>query len=230
MQEKIINTSILVVAAHPDDELLGCGATIARHTARGDEVSVLILGEGITARYATRGKAPPAAVQALQAKAKKANTIVGVSRVFFGDLPDNRFDSVDLLDIVKTIEAVKKEICPTIIYTHFQYDLNIDHRRTYQAVMTATRPVPKESVHAIFSFEVASSSEWNPGHPFIPDYYVKVEKTFHLKQKALGLYRSEMRPYPHPRSFKGIEILARYRGLTVGQKLVEAYQTVRTIQ
>ena len=152
---------VLVVAAHPDDEVLGCGGAIARHIQEGDKVYVLILAEGITSRDAIRNKKKRTIeLQKLSNSTKKSHKILGATSVKTFDLPDNRMDSVDLLDVVKIIEKEIKKINPRIIYTHHIGDLNIDHYITHRAVMTACRPEPKRSVKKIFCFEIPSSTEW----------------------------------------------------------------------
>ena len=147
---------ILIVAAHPDDEVLGCGGTIARYSKSGSEVYCLILGEGATSRYASRKKADFSEVRVLKKQAKEAGRILGVKEQFFSDFPDNSFDSVPILKIIKEIKRIKDIVMPDIIYTHHYGDLNIDHGIVYKAVLTASRPLKHESVREIYSFEVPS--------------------------------------------------------------------------
>lgn len=223
---------VLVVAAHPDDEVLGAGGMMARHIAQGDDVAVLILGEGISSRYAKREMAKPQELEALKRGAKKAMAALGVKKLTFGDFPDNRFDSVDLLDLVKCIEKVKKAFKPAIIYTHHDGDLNIDHALTARAVITATRPVRTETVKKIFAFEILSSSEWNfqrSATAFKPNCYFDISKYINRKVKAFSAYTSEEGGHLHPRSEEGIRLLAQYRGLQAGMKACEAFELVREI-
>ncbi len=227
------NRTVLVIAAHPDDEVLGCGGTIARHTLQGDEAYCLILGEGITARYADRGKAKQEELKQLTLEAEQAASILGIKKVFFGNLPDNRFDTAPLLEIVKAIEEVKSEVKPDIVYTHHHGDLNIDHLITFRAALTACRPVKGESVTEIYSFAVPSSTEWNSPDAetyFMPNIFVDISETFGKKVEALKAYHSEVREYPHPRSPKSLEIIARYWGISAGIKLAEAFRLVREIR
>lgn len=224
--------NILIVAAHPDDEILGAGGVACWHLAKGDRVSSLILGEGITSRFLKRSEARHHQVRKLQERSKKALHYLGVRRNFYFQLPDNRFDSVDFLDIVKIVESVKKQVRPNIIYTHHPGDLNIDHRLTCHAVVTATRPMPKESVKRILAFEIPSSTEWNfahPEHAFTPNVYVDISKYLNTKVKAFQRYVSEVQPGTHPRSLKGIQTLAIWRGLQVGVKAAESFQLIRDI-
>lgn len=223
---------ILVVAAHPDDEVLGAGATMARHVAKGDSVAVLILGEGVTSRYDQRNQAPASKLNALKMQSRKALEALGISKVYFSDFPDNRFDSCDLLDLVKAVEKVKREIRPEIIYTHHRGDLNIDHRLAFEAVITATRPIKSETVKKILSFEVLSSTEWNfscSSQSFVPNVFVDVSKFLAKKLKAFKIYRSEVRSSYHPRSLEGIRTLSRWRGLQVGTQAAETFVLVREI-
>lgn len=222
---------ILVVAAHPDDEILGVGGTIIRHMKEGDEVFVLILGEGQTSRWKNRDEAPVKLLEDLHADSVYANQILGVKQLWFADLPDNRFDQMNLLDITKEIEGKLKLIKPDIVYTHFGDDLNLDHRITFQAVITATRPVDDYSVKEIYVFETLSSTEWNFNSPaFKPNVFVNIENELERKLEAMMCYKNEIRQYPHPRSQEGIKALARFRGLTVALKAAEGFQAVRIIR
>ncbi|OGO20352.1 MAG: GlcNAc-PI de-N-acetylase [Chloroflexi bacterium RBG_16_50_9] len=224
---------VLVIAAHPDDEVLGCGGTIARHAQQGDEVDCLMLGEGITSRRSRREDVNTKELQQLKSDARQAARVLGIKKVFFKDFPDNRFDSVPLLDIVKAIEEVKGKGRPEIIYTHHHGDLNIDHEITFKAVLTACRPLPGETVKEIYSFEVPSSTEWHAGSAqnyFMPDVFVDVAATFPKKTEALKAYRTESREYPHPRSPRALEIIARRWGVAVGRELVEAFKLVRWVK
>ena len=154
---------VLVIAAHPDDEVLGCGATIARLTQEGHEVYIAILGEGITSRYQQREQADRSLVEALHARGRQVAELLGVRDLFLYNLPDNRFDTVPLLDVVKIIEELIERLKPEVIYTHHGGDLNIDHVVTHRAVLTATRPVTDQPVQEIYAFEVPSSTEWTFG-------------------------------------------------------------------
>lgn len=224
---------VLVVAAHPDDEVLGCGATIARHAKVGDEVHVVILAEGVTSRDKVRERnSHTMELSKLAKDAHAANKILGVHSVTLHDLPDNRLDSVNLLDVVKLVEDYVQAIKPDILYTHHIGDVNIDHRRIHEAVITATRPQPGQTVKTLLFFEVQSSTEWQPpgsGPPFAPNWFVDISSTLALKMKALRVYKTEMRPWPHSRSCEAVEYLARWRGATVGCEAVEAFVVGRQI-
>ncbi len=222
---------VLVVAAHPDDEVLGCGGTMAALAQAGHEVYVLILGEGVTSRDEIRDPLARAKeIEALRQAARKAAQILGAKEVFFEDLPDNRFDTVPFLEIVKKIERIKTKVRPEIIFTHYEGDLNIDHQITARAVMTATRPLPGETVNSIYSFEVLSSTEWNFFTNFKPNVYVDISKNLEKKFKALSLYVNELRNFPHPRSLDGVRIQASYRGIEVGVLAAEVFLLVRSVK
>lgn len=220
---------ILVVAAHPDDEALGCGGTIARHGAEGDSVTVAFLTDGVGARNEATGGSTDS--HARCAAAAKAADVLGVEPPVFLNFPDNRLDTVTLLDIVQAIEGVVRKIRPSRIYTHHSGDLNVDHRLCHQAVITATRPMPGRSVRAIYGFEVPSSTEWMFGSrcPFQPNRFVDVSAFVTAKLAALQCYEDEMRPFPHPRSARAVEALAVWRGATAGLDAAEAFTVIRQV-
>ncbi len=228
-----MNKKVLVIAAHPDDEVLGCGGTIARHVQDGDCVNVLILAEGITSRGPQEGQDKHKKdLLKLRRSAEKANEILGVSRLVFMSLPDNRMDSIDRLDVVKIIEGFLEKYKPSVIYTHHSGDVNVDHRYTHEAVITACRPTPNFCVKRLLFFEVASSTEWqipSSAPVFCPTWFVDISLTLQLKLKALQAYITEMRDFPHSRSIKAIESLACWRGATIGVEAAEAFVLGRNI-
>lgn len=225
------NKVVLIVAAHPDDEILGCGGTAKKLASCGHTVYTLILGEGITSRDEKRDRDDRIEeIISLKEQVKKANSIVGIKNVFLYDFPDNRFDTVPLLDIVKVVEKVKNELMPDIIFTHFEHDLNIDHQITYNAVLTATRPQKGECVKEIYSFEVLSSTEWNYPIRFSPDVFFDISGHIESKKEAMAVYKSELREYPHPRSLEGIGLNAKNWGMKVGVGYAEAFKLVRWVR
>lgn len=225
--------TVLVIAAHPDDEVLGCGATIAKHIRAGDEVHVMILAEGVTSRDDVRERdSRSSELSDLARVAQRANAILGVTSLTLHDFPDNRMDSVDLLEVVKVVEECIRAKKPDVVYTHHGGDVNIDHRRIQEAVVAATRPQPGQTVQTLLFFEVQSSTEWQaPGSfpPFVPNWFVDVSSTLPLKMQALEAYRCEMRDWPHARSLKALEHLAHWRGATVGCEAAEAFMLGRRI-
>ena len=220
--------SILVVAAHPDDEVLGCGGTIAKLSNKGFNINVVFLSDGESSRENLKN------IHKLNANrrsnAKKALNILGCNSIEFLDYPDNRLDSIDLLDIVKEIEKLIDKFKPQIIFTHYMHDLNIDHQIAHKAVITASRPQPNHIVNELIFFEIPSSTEWNLNKSFMPNYFVDISNTLTNKIKALKYYQKEMRPYPHPRSIKSIKNLSYYRGTTIGCKSAEAFIIGRKIE
>ncbi|MBO1063874.1 PIG-L deacetylase family protein [Anabaena sp. 54] len=226
-------TTVLVVAAHPDDEVLGCGGAIAKHAQQGDNVHILILAEGATSRDEKRDRSHfQRELSALASAAKQASEILGSTSVSLKDFPDNRMDGCELLDIVKVIEDAVTHIHPQIVYTHHNGDVNIDHRRVHEAVITACRPKPGSSIKTLLFFEVPSSTEWRPpgsAPSFAPNWFVDISETLTLKLKALEAYSLEMCPYPHPRSIESVEYLARWRGSTVGVEAAEAFMLGRNL-
>jgi LmbE family N-acetylglucosaminyl deacetylase len=223
---------VLVVASHPDDEVLGVGGTLVRHAAEGAAVDILILAEGATSRDATRDPAARAAeLEALRGASRRAAAILGVNAPRFGNLPDNRMDSVDLLDVIKLVEKVVAQVRPDIVYTHHAYDLNVDHQITHRAVLTACRPLPGTSVTAVYAYETVSSTEWSiAGGGFQPTHFVDVARYLDRKIAALNAYESEMRPPPHARSIAAVKALAQLRGFSVGIDSAEAFVVVRQLR
>ena len=225
--------NILIIVAHPDDEVLGCGGSMAKWSQGGNDVHVLIMVEGITSRDKSRDRVTRQnELSHLAQSAKKAGKILGVQSVELLDYPDNRMDSVDLLDVVKTIEKYVEKLKPEVVMTHHAGDLNIDHQITHQAVITACRPQPGQTVKRILSFEVPSATQWQSptiGNPFVPNWFEDISESLDLKIEALHAYQSEMREWPHPRSLRAVEHLARWRGALVGCEVAEAFMLNRFI-
>lgn len=221
--------SILVLAAHPDDEVLGCGGTIARHVAAGDQVHVAILAQGLY----SRGEPTAEQVSGLHAAAERANGLLGVSSLSLFDYPDNSMDTVARLAVTQTIEQLVAEHRPRTVYSHWIGDVNIDHRRIHEAVVAACRPQPGHPVESLLFFEVASSTEWQPpgsAPAFQPNWFVDIAATLDTKLAALAAYQAELRDWPHPRSLRGVEHLARWRGSTIGCEAAEAFVLGRRLR
>lgn len=218
---------VLVVAAHADDEALGCGGTIAKHIAMGDTVQVLFMTDGVSARSGNSAVDSEIRNTGLTC----AMNVLGVNHFRCFDFPDNQMDSVPLLTVTKAIEGIIEQYQPTIIYTHFAHDLNIDHQITHQAVMTACRPIKGHSVKKIFSFEVLSSTEWNsPSQPvFTPQFINNIDDYWLKKVQALQCYQTELRDFPHSRSIECIESQAVLRGASHGFNKAEAFQVERIL-
>ena len=223
--------NIAAIFAHPDDETLGCGGTLARLSQLGHKVSIIICGEGITARYESPEMAPAIELEALDKSLSNAAKCLGVKNVIHLDWPDNRFDQRPLLDLTKAIEKELKVINPNVIFTHHTGDLNMDHRYVYDAVMAATRPLPGSKIKQIYSCEVLSSTNWaGPAStPFMPTRFVDISDTLDKKIEAMSYYDSEVAPFPHPRSPKAIKAQAQFRGAESGLLAAEAFMVVRQI-
>lgn len=228
--EKVVK-KVLVVVAHPDDEILGCGATIRKMVDEGAEAYSLILSAGKASRDDSEESLVDAQ-SALRDEMGKANAIIQVKKVFTADFPDNTFDTVPLLSIVKKVEEIKRLIEPDVIFTHHIGDMNIDHQLTHKAVLTATRPMAEECVKEIYSFEVPSSTEWNSfskDTAFVPNVFFDVSETLQYKIQAMAKYESELCDYPHTRSLEYIADSAKLWGAKVGLNNAEAFMLIRKV-
>jgi len=230
---EMLGKKVLVVAAHPDDEVLGCGGTIARLGDCGIEVYIALLADGVGSREvsATDAKDSDHFLRRRQA-AHNAAQILGARSVVFGDFPDNRMDMVALLDIVQFIEQLVFRLRPDAVLTHHAGDLNIDHRLINQAVLTACRPIPSAPVRTVLFFEVPSSTEWqvpSSDIAFLPNFFVETTTQLDRYHKALEAYADEIRPWPHCRSYEALNHLSRWRGATVGVEAAEAFIIGRTL-
>ncbi len=219
----------LIIAAHPDDEILGCGGTISKLISAGDEVNILILGEGITSRADIDVSEVKEQLRKLHDQSKKVADFLGVSKLYMENFPDNRFDTVALLDITKKIEKIIDETKPETIYTQHGGDLNIDHERTFRATMTAARPMAGCSVKALYAYEVASSTEWAMqkfSPEFKPSRFVDISGYFDKKIEAMKMYEGETREFPHPRSEKALYSQACKWGSSIGFEKAEAFEVI----
>lgn len=230
-----LNKRILVVVAHPDDELLGLGATMHQLiNEQNCEVRAVILGEGITSRSDERSsKQWEKELKIHRQNIEQARKAIGYKSVGIYAFPDNRFDTVALLDIIKVIEKEKEIFQPEIIFTHHGGDVNIDHQRTFEAVITATRPMEGEIVKTVITFETPSGTEWiasSDPRKFIPNLFITVNKeNIQAKVKGMESYEFEKRKHPHPRSPEALEIRAAMWGLSVGSNFVEAFNIIRHV-
>lgn len=222
-----------MIAAHPDDEVLGCGGTMAKLAAAGHDVHVGILGEGVTSRHARRDDAAPSDLRKLHECAAQVGTFLGARDVRFGGLPDNRFDTVALLDVVKLLEGWIEAVAPERVYTQNGGDLNIDHAVTYRATLTATRPMAGSGVRALYAYAVASSTEWSFSRfapVFSPNVFVDISSTLERKVAAMAMYETEARPFPHPRSAEALRAAAAHWGAAAGVFGAEPFELVRWIE
>jgi LmbE family N-acetylglucosaminyl deacetylase len=233
---------ILVIVAHPDDEVLGAGGVILKHIQSGDEVKIIIMATGIMARRKSGLKNETTysipnselvkmkkEIESLKKDAIRAAKMLSVTDISFYNLPDNEMDSISLLKVVKIIESEIKNKKPDRIYTHHKHDLNIDHRIVFQACLTASRPINNKSIDLI-SFEVPSSTEWNYPNTFSPNYFVCINKQLSKKMKAMKCYKTELEKFPHTRSLEYIKINANRWGAISGNTSAEAFEIIRKIE
>lgn len=225
--------NILVIAAHPDDEVLGCGGTIARYAAEGAAVSILILANGLSSRadYDPVRDAP--LMKLHHERAERAGRLLGAREVVLAGFPDQKMETVPLLDVTQRIEREIARVEPEIVFTHHGGDLNLDHVITFRATMTATRPMAGRPVKRLYSYEVGSSTEWSFQQfapPFHPTTFVDIAPHLEVKIAAMQVYESEARVFPHPRSPEALRAQAQFRGASVGLCAAEAFCCVREIR
>jgi LmbE family N-acetylglucosaminyl deacetylase len=218
--------NILVVAAHPDDELLGLGGTVKKHFDKGDNVICVIVSQGISSRGLSDIE-NEIALTNLNDNLTSATDLIGYFKVIRLNLPDNRLDSIDLLDVIKKLEEIILEFEPNIVFTHYNNDLNIDHQIVSKAVLTACRPIKGSTIEKLYFFETPSSTEWNfIESNYKPNYFVDITLTIETKLKAMKIYNSEIRKFPHPRSIEALDAIARKWGSVVGYEYAEAFMLV----
>lgn len=219
------NKKILIIAAHPDDEILGCGGIIFK-LKQYNKFKIIFLTNGVSARSKDKNK-----ILKRKKECKKLFKYLEIEKPTFLDFPDNKLDKLPLLKIVKKIEKIIKSYKPEIVFTHYENCLNIDHQITYRATITACRPLKNISVEKILSFEVLSSTEWGvfKKKSFEPNYYFEITNEIKNKIKAMKFYKSELKNYPHSRSLKAIETLAKFRGISSGFKYAEGFVLVRAL-
>lgn len=219
---------ILVVAAHPDDEAIGIGGTIHRWASEGKSVACLFMADGETSRAGGEAR-----VDGRHSAAERAAAALKYQLLSNLQWPDNRLDQVPLLDLVQSLQTQIDAFAPDTVLTHSASDLNVDHRLTLDAVLTACRPQPGQGVKRLLSYEVASATGWRPwqGTNFEPNFYVSLsEVNWNAKLAALDVYRDEMRDAPHARSLAALDALATFRGSSVGVARAEALSILRWME
>ena len=226
----LFKKKVLVVAAHSDDDALGCGGTLIKLAHKGHEIHTIYFTDGVSSRK--KGKDSKKKILKRKKHSLEASKILGIKTLKNFSYPDNQLDTVPLLKITRNIENAINKIKPDILFTHYENDLNVDHQVIFKAVLTATRPKPRLKLNKIFLFETLSSTEWKYSikkQQFNPNYFVDISKTINKKIKAFSCYKDEVCDWPHPRSLKGIKNLAMIRGQSVGKKFCEAFYLLREI-
>jgi len=230
----MVELKVLVIAAHPDDEVYGVGGTMVKHVQKGDEVYVCMLTEGVTTQY--RNTMNKISLHELIKQKKKeslrAAKILGIKKIFFFDLPDMKLNTIPHPEINQPIEECIATLLPEIVYTHHWGDVNKDHRLAFESTMVAVRPGLKSSIKKVLIYETPSSSEWNAPiltNQFLPNVFVDISDVLDLKIQAMKAYKSELRPFPHPRSIEAVTTYAKKRGLEVGKEVVECFMLIREI-
>ena len=233
---------VLVIVAHPDDEVLGMGGTLRKLSVKNHDIKVVFLATGIAARRSdkfrnetkykinkTLIKKMEEQIKKLRLDAKRALKILGIDDIEFYNFPDNEMDTISNLEITKTIENIIKKFKPDVIYTHTKNDINVDHRAIFNATITATRPSTRVNVKKVICFEVPSSSEWNFGDTFSPNIFVDIKRELSYKKKAIQAYKTELKKFPHPRSANSLDIIAKRWGTVSGFEASEAFELIREL-
>jgi LmbE family N-acetylglucosaminyl deacetylase len=214
-----MSRSVLVIAAHPDDEVLGCGGTVALHARAGDEVTAVIACEGESVRYGPGGVGQ-------SEHSRRAAEMLGLKESRRLGFPDQRLDTLTLLDLIAPLERAVREVRPAVVYCQFGGDANRDHELLFRAALVATRPL-EPFLEAVYAFDTASSTEWGYPRSFVPDTWVDISTTLEQKLCAMACYESEVRPYPHPRSLEALRHRAHSWGNQCCMEAAEVFMTVR---
>ena len=234
--------NILILAAHPDDEILGMGGTIKKFTKTKNNVKIVIFATGIAARRSTNYKNSTSykadkktnqkihqQIVSLRKDAKNAAKVLGVTDIEFLDFPDNEMDLISNLQITKVIEKIIKNFKPDQVFTHTNFDVNVDHRALYNATLTATRPKKGSKIKKVFAFEIPSSTEWYFPTQFSPNVFVNIESEIKSKIQALSKYKTELEDFPHPRSKDALESISKKWGSVSGYNNAEAFYLIREL-
>ncbi len=223
---------VLIIASHPDDEVLGCGGLISKLKKRDCDFFVLFLGEGSTCRFDNiSDKEALEAIKHRESCAMKALEFLDIKNYFFNRFPCGRFDTIPIIEVNKLIEKHIEEFKPDTVFTHSLNDANSDHRISFQSTIMSTRPGALNSVRSVYSYEILSSSEWNFSSSFLPNFFLELaEEDLKSKIEAMKFYDTETKPYPFPRSNEGIETQAMMRGMQGGFKFAEAFQLIRMLE
>ena len=232
---------ILILAAHPDDEVLGMGGTIKKLSKGGNDIKIIFMSTGILSRRKIESKVSKQVftkdwmkknenkIKSLRGDAKKAGKILGVNEIEFMDFPDNEMDIVSTLMVTKSIENSIKDFNPNVVYTTPKNDPNVDHQKVFASTLVATRPYKNSILQEVISYEIPSSTEWFFPSQFSPNIFVDISKEFTSKIKAIKAYKTEIREFPHPRSIEALEVITKRWGSVSGFNYAEAFRLVRTL-
>tara|TARA_B100000676_G_scaffold261815_1_gene272444 strand:- start:79 stop:789 length:711 start_codon:yes stop_codon:yes gene_type:complete len=233
---------ILIFAAHPDDEVLGMGGTMKKLSKSGNDLKIIFMSTGILSRRNIESQRfsqvftdewmekNEKKIKSLRHDAKKSGKILGVDKIEFMDFPDNEMDVISTLVVAKNIENSIKEFKPNIVYTTPQDDVNVDHKKVFEATLVATRPKKNSLPEQVISYEIPSSSEWFFPKQFSPNIFENIEKEFPSKIRAIKCYKNELMEYPHPRSTEALEMIAKRWGTVAGFNFAEAFSLVRNLK
>jgi LmbE family N-acetylglucosaminyl deacetylase len=222
---------VLLICAHPDDDILGCGGLMAKYAEKGTDFRVVFIAEGSSCRY-PKGEIQTDEVQAVIQQRNEAGrtalNVLGVDDVVFHNLPCGRLDQVPIIEINKIIESEIRSFKPDTLFTHSENDANNDHGIVHKSTIMATRPNAINFVEKVYSYEILSSSEWKFTNNFKPNYFEELtEEQVELKWQALKQYETEIKEFPFPRSSEGIYTLAKFRGMQAGIAYAEAFSLIR---
>jgi len=214
---------VLVIAAHPDDEVMGAGGTVIKHVQHGDEACLCIVTKAYTPDWSEE------VIKEKRKEAIAASKILRIKKTYFCDLPTVMLDTVPQKNLNEHISNVVKQVQPDVVYTTNKGDLHSDHRLVFEATMVAVRPASNTSVKRVLSYEVPALTPPFPERAFLPNVYVDISDTLRFKIRAMSVYKTELREYPHPRSLEAITIHAKKRGLEIGADAAEAFALIREI-
>jgi len=218
---------VLVIAPHPDDEVLGCGGAIVKHVSEGDEVYLCVVTKAYPPDW------PEDEIKERRDEVVRANKILGIKKTYFLDLPTVKLDTIPQKELNEAIAKVVNKLRPEIVYIPHGGDVNNDHRLVFEAAMVAIRPKPALAIKKVLCYETLSETEWAAPlaeNAFMPNVYVDISGVLATKLKAMSEYKSELKEFPHPRSLEAISALAKVRGATTGVEAAEAFMLMREIQ
>ena len=222
---------VLIIAAHPDDEVLGVGGTVAKLSAKDIECHLLIVTDGSSSQYRGSDKLEEI-IASKKRETQNCADILGFKSIHYGGLPDMKLDAVPHVEINQVIEKVIDELQPDTVFTHFWGDVNMDHQNVYKSTLVAVRPVLGQVVKELYCYRVPSSTEWTPNKEdtmFMPNYFVDIHQYADQKYKAFACYATELREYPHPRSVQYLRETDKAAGLRVGLLSAEEFVLLRKL-